>query len=208
MIYFLLFNHSNCPCDDSNALLVQQSPVVPALDSQTHDQVLSGAVQVYWDHHLVLGGRLVGHFLPSHQHVRQGRPYFLVLLDGHNDVVLAPVSSLDPEPSCQQAFLSQLLPVVPFHSDLQLFKGPAVSLGNELACCRHVGFGKQQPTKPHSCVLVVGGSDQLVELLEASLQVDDVVGQGDGRVIREAHPRFRHRIGMDVLCQLTEQIGS
>jgi hypothetical protein len=39
------------------------------------------------------------------------------------------------------------------------------------------------------------------------LQIYDVVGEVNGRVNREADPRFRHHIRVDVLGQLTQEVG-
>lgn len=115
--------YSQRPTDDGNTLLVEGGLIVAAINSQTHNELLSGSIQVDWDHHLVALYTSSLHLSgPSHQHGRETLADFFLLSDGHNDIAIRPVSTLDSESCHEEAFIIDLLSSVLLHVEFQFFQ--------------------------------------------------------------------------------------
>ena len=112
--YILIMNLryvvSVSPKDDGDTLLVKNSLIVSAFHLQTHNQILSCAIQIHRNHHLVSRNGLRCHLAPAHQHRRQSLTDILFLSDRDYLIAIRPVSTLDSHSGHQQRFLIEGLP--------------------------------------------------------------------------------------------------
>ena len=202
-----MMNGSHGPGNNCNTFLVEESSVVSTFHSQTHDEILSCSVQIHWDHHFVFFGVFVFYFLPGHNHFGEIAANFFVFSEWNNHILIIPMAAFNFHSSSQKTFFIDFLVISNFHSKLQFFERPSISLCDELSGCCHVSLREEESTKPNTTVLIICSCNQLIELFKSALKIDNIVGQGDCWIDGEVHPRFWNSISMDILSKFSQNIG-